>query len=202
MYSILEIMSDDNNQILVQYERWLAGGEVQQVIGDPRHKEQYSERIERIGVDNILEKIASAILEPQIAAELGVPITVLDDWIAANIPTARLDRAKKLGASTFIHKANLLLRMPIQNTHERTLTQKLAENYFKIAERQDPSKWAPPKDGGKASGTVVFNIGSAETDPGKMISVTPEYEKACIEDDSQEEEDKELEDLYEGIDYE
>ena len=190
-------MSNDNtNPILVQYERWLAGEDVQTVIGDPRHKDLYFEKINRFGEENILEWIASAKIEPQIAAELDVPITVLDDWMTQNIPTAKLERAKKLGATTFIHKSNLLLRMPIQNMNERALTQKLSENYFKMAERQDPGKWAPPKDGGKASGTVVFNIGGKPGDPKKMVSVSPEE----LEDDGML--DADIEELYDEVDHE
>ena len=113
-----------------------------------------------VGVDSVLEFVASGRLLTELAIMLEFPIIYVREWAEKNLDKGRLRTAMKAYAESCLVKAQLSLQMTPENPQEAQVMRATAEHYTWAAERVDSDTWGPPKKSAEAppAVSIVFNL--------------------------------------------
>lgn len=114
------------------------------------------------GAAMVTETVASGRLPNEIALQLGLPVMWFDTWCETHIDGAEMARALKLGAESYVLKAQMVLTVDPTSTHEAAQARALAAEYVRLAEKLDHQKWGSRRADGLAGQTVniQMNLGA------------------------------------------
>ncbi len=108
-------------------------------------REETWKRLDALGEDAILERLASGRVLNEIAIELELPILYLREWVNLKVDRQRLNEAMRAAAESFALKGQLALLPTYRNQAQAAMAKELAASMRWMAERLAPQDWGPPR---------------------------------------------------------
>ena len=141
-------------------------------------REETWAKLDALGEDAILERLASGRVLNEIAIELGLPILYLREWVNLKVDRQRLNEALRAAAESFALKSQLALLPSYRNQAQSAMARELAASMRWMAERLSPQDWGPPRAPAQQATpvTIVFEKPDGARVKEVSATVAPEDE--------------------------
>jgi len=125
-----------------------------------RSPEEWLAVLDEIGVEAVLETVASGRLPVEIALSNRIPMMLFREWFERAVDPERLKTAMRSHAEIAVLKSQLSLAAAPETPAEAAVQKELSVRYAWVAERLHAEKWGPPQKKTEAPPVVniVFNM--------------------------------------------
>lgn len=129
----------------------------------PHGREHYFALLDGIGVDTVLEFIASGRLPVELALSNGIPRIIFAEWMDDRVDKAKLKVAMRSHAQVAVLKSQLALQATPDSPAEATVQKELSIRLAWTAERMDPETWGTARkdDRQPPAVNISLNLGGA-----------------------------------------
>jgi hypothetical protein len=136
---------------------------------DTRGKDWWMDWLDAVGVDNVLERIASGMLPVEIAFCNGVPLMVMNEWLRTRVPPDRLTEAWSVHAEVLLLRAQLGITQDADTPGEAQLIKAECDRFAWMAERLDSRRWGPPGKAAEKPPLVAIELNIAGAAGGAQV---------------------------------
>ena len=151
-------------------------------------------RLDEMGVDSVLEFIASGRLLAELAVSTNLPFLYVQEWADQNLDPKRVAVAQRMAAEVSVLKSQLSVSVTPDNPAEAQTQKAMSEQLRWMAERTNPDRWGPPRkaDALPPPVNIVLNvpqkIASAPVPPLTIaarptLALSPSYANADDDDE-------------------
>lgn len=116
-------------------------------------------RLNKVGVDVILEEIALGAIPVAIAHAYEVPYLQLRRWLQEEITEGLYSVAIKACADSLVHQAQVVLSLPFEDKAQVSQMRAYANQLVLMAERLNSEDWGIPMKATPPAPSVQINIG-------------------------------------------
>jgi hypothetical protein len=137
-----------------------------------RPREWWLDWLDAVGVDAVLEKIASGMLPVEIAFCNDVPLMVMNEWLRTRVPPDRLSEAWAVHAEVLLLRAQLGITQDADSPGEAQLIKAECDRFAWMAERLDSRRWGPPGKSAEKPPLVAIELNISGAAQGRQVFQT------------------------------